>query len=365
VTAKACGFVAASPPGHRQRYARTTTSGRLKSLPPVKIRISVGEQGLTEQGHESEPCETKPISQLRVGDRLTAGRPPCRFASAGRLYKQTQFPPGLGGRGPRGTARNKPNSGRAPGNGRGLPGPRAPAGERLCETKPNLGGLGHMGKGNHRKSSGFAGRRSVLNKAGRRLSAIGSQLGDRSCETNPICRPGSIPGNSLSRWHGPRWHGLPAHGSSAGYRGHGIGLVWQTSIGAPNLTRDCSRRVDGIEPGQFSGAGANEKSFSEKRLWESRAACRPGRTKPILGGWDGARGTGAGGCCTNKANWPGLILQNEPNFPAVPGGPPSASTHRPRPAKPFVRNKANFEGRFRPGGSRIHPSGTDLIPCPA
>ncbi len=35
-----------------------------------------------------------------------------------------------------------------------------------------------------------------------------------------------------------------------------------------------------------------------------------------------AGGTGAVGCSTNKANWPGLIVQNEPNFPAAPGALP-------------------------------------------
>jgi len=82
-----------------------------------------------------------------------------------------------------------------------------------------------------------------------------------SCETKPICGPGSKPGNTPTGWRGLRWHGLPAHESSVRCRCHGIGLVWQPSIGAMNPTRGCNRRVDGIEPGQFALAWMRGKIF--------------------------------------------------------------------------------------------------------
>ncbi len=80
----------------------------------------------------------------------------------------------------------------------------------MCETKPNLGGLGHVGKGGRRVRDGFAGKWNVQNEANcptRGTEAV-SQLRIADCglgkdrpgvlplrpvrcemrKTNPICR---------------------------------------------------------------------------------------------------------------------------------------------------------------------------------
>jgi hypothetical protein len=60
----------------------------------------------------------------------------------------------------------------------------------------------------------------------------------QSCETNPICGPGSILGNRLSGHNGPTWHGRLAPAASAGRRCHEIHCVWEpfaTAIHPPGL----------------------------------------------------------------------------------------------------------------------------------
>jgi len=82
-------------------------------------------------------CKTKPIGPQMDGNGRTAARPGSP-AGVDRA-KRCQF-------------------------GRASGGDAQPTKSRSCETKPNLGGLRHVGKGGPRKWSGFAGRWNVRNK---------------------------------------------------------------------------------------------------------------------------------------------------------------------------------------------------------
>ncbi len=74
--------------------------------------------------------------------------------------------------GQRADAQNKPNFGG---------GHLAREGE-TCETKPNSGGLGHVGKGSHRVWGDLTGKWNVPNKP----NFVGSTgTGSLRCKTNP------------------------------------------------------------------------------------------------------------------------------------------------------------------------------------
>ncbi len=98
--------------------------------------------------HSGGPGETGPAGRrLIVRNKTQSGA--TGLAPGERLCKTKPIPGGAGWDGaiPKPMAQNEPNFARAPGNGRGRLGPLAPCRDRFCKTKPNLGGMGHLGDG--------------------------------------------------------------------------------------------------------------------------------------------------------------------------------------------------------------------------
>jgi hypothetical protein len=99
-------------------------------------------------------CETKPISRLRIADwgQTCGGTPALRPADSGlrraKCAKRSQF-------------------------GRVSGGDAQPTKSQSCETKPNLGGLGHVSKGGHRAWAGFGGKWNARNKPNSRRGRVG------------------------------------------------------------------------------------------------------------------------------------------------------------------------------------------------
>jgi hypothetical protein len=176
---------------------------------------SLGELGYLGQRRRKVECakQTQFPRRGRVGQGLGD-------AERGLLYKQTQFRPGAWPRhrhhssspsshhsSPMPIVRNEPNlaASRAKQTqfGGARPGPQgaivqnepnsengpAETGGRLCETKPNLGGLGYLEKGRPSYMGDFAGKWNVRNEPNSRCRRVGQGLGDEGqlCKTNPIC----------------------------------------------------------------------------------------------------------------------------------------------------------------------------------
>jgi hypothetical protein len=111
---------------------------------------------------EGRTCETNPIPTRQDSPAFHYSIIP-PFQSDADCAKRTQFPAVPGGtrpqaRGTRGKCAKRSQFGRVSG------GDAQPTKSRLRQTKPNLGGLGHVGKGGHRKWNGFAGTWNVGNK---------------------------------------------------------------------------------------------------------------------------------------------------------------------------------------------------------
>jgi hypothetical protein len=108
------------------------------------LRCRAGPATILERTRraQSRSCETKPILRFRIADcglRIVD----CGLEARSRPEPIVRNEPNLLGS----TVRNEPNLPQVSGNGCGWLGPGGSAGERLCETKPNLGRMGPLGDG--------------------------------------------------------------------------------------------------------------------------------------------------------------------------------------------------------------------------
>ena len=114
---------------------RNPKQGRMTRMPKCP---SLAERREARQLPRGRVCETKPISERRQGrDGLATGTPPGVTTSEAAV-------------------RNKANCQET--------GSRQ-SDDGSCKTKPNLGGMGHLGKSECRGRGGSAGEWSVRNKA--------------------------------------------------------------------------------------------------------------------------------------------------------------------------------------------------------
>jgi hypothetical protein len=197
-----------------------------------------------------------------------------------------------------------------------------------CETKPNLGGLRHVGKDRHRVRDGFAGKWNVQNEAN--SGAARPASGGRLCKTNPI-------------WPVERGHGGQNMQNEANFANRGG--TWErkgerakqsqlpraggSSVGPrPPHRGDCAKRTQFLDCGfRISDCGF-------------RKACGPPSGLMRAG-------------CTNEPNWLEPIAQNEPNLGDLADW---WNTHHSTILSfqhshpmPIVQNEPNF--RRRPGST--------------
>jgi hypothetical protein len=138
----------------------------IKVRPPAVAAVRDSQEQPMAPSHEDNGnAMSSPQDRFKFEGSSKRGRRPrdCGLKTAGWddvRAKRTQFRPAAR-RHRRPSAQNKPNFARPGAHGRRKP----------CETKPNLRGLGHMGKGSCRVAV--------------------ARPGSQTCETNPISGPGA------------------------------------------------------------------------------------------------------------------------------------------------------------------------------
>jgi hypothetical protein len=207
-------------------------------------------------------------------------------------------------------------------------GPTALGGQ-LCETKPNLGGLGHVGEGDHRVRDGFTGKWNARNEPNlARLGRARPPASER-CETKPISGDA---GRDEAR--GPWDEGQTCETNPI------------ARSGAPRRCPDCGFRIadwgrraaerlpGGLSPSPCAGQSRKANPISGCPAGTPEAQLR--KTKPNLGRM---------GHLGNSVPEKGRSCKTKPIYPRAPGSGRSAGTGRARRGA-IVQNEPNLEGRL-------------------
>jgi hypothetical protein len=172
-----------------------------------------------------------------------------------------------------------------------------PTKRQSCETKPNLGGLGHLADGTCRELI-------VRNEA---------NFGYAAWHGHPARGPES--------WAGCPCHLRPIMQNEPNSRrcrvGRGLGDEGQMRKTNPICPPPDGQAGPWLEP-VVRNPNFGHRGCREPPLFRSSGVCQSCETNPIAGraGWAGAWRTRAGGCCTNKPNFRRgrAVVRNKANW---------------------------------------------------